>query len=74
MIALMQRVPVESRALTSVGYDTGTRTLELEFSAGGLYHYCDVPEFTYRALMHAKSKGHFFQTSIDGRYRFEEIK
>jgi hypothetical protein len=33
-----------------------------------------VPEFTYRALMHAKSKGQFFQTSIDGKFKFEEVK
>ena len=70
----MQRVPVESRALKSIGYDSDARTLELEFSSGSLYQYFEVPEFTYRALMHAKSKGHFFQTSIDGKFKFEEVK
>lgn len=70
----MQRVPVDSRALKSVGYDADARMLELEFSSGTLYHYFDVPEFTYRALMHAKSKGYFFQTAIDRKFKFEEIK
>lgn len=70
----MARHPVESRALRSVGYDADTRTLELEFTAGTIYRYVDVPEFTYRALMRAKSKGQFFQTSIDGRFRNEEVK
>ena len=70
----MRRVLVDSRARKSVGYDVDARLLELEFSSGTLYHYFDVPEFTYRALMHAKSKGHFFQTSIDRKFRFEEIK
>ena len=70
----MQRLPVQSRALKSVGYDTDGRLLELEFSSGGLYQYYDVPEFTYRALMHAKSKGRFFQTSIDRKFRCEEVK
>ena len=70
----MQRLPVQSRALKSVGYDTEGRLLELEFSSGGLYQYYDVPEFTYRALMHAKSKGRFFQTSIDRKFRCEEVK
>ena len=59
----MQRAPVESRALK-----------ELEFSSGSRYQYFEVPEFTYRALMHAKSKGQFFQTSIDGKFKFEEVK
>jgi len=70
----MRRVPVESRALKSVGYDPGARLLELEFFSGTLYQYFEVPEFTYRALMHAKSKGHFFQTSIDRKFRCEEVK
>ena len=70
----MRRVPVDSRALKSVGYDANGRLLELEFSSGGLYRYFEVPEFTYRALMHAKSKGHFFQTSIDRRFKCEEVK
>ena len=70
----MRRLPVESRALKSVGYDADGRLLELEFSSGSLYQYFDVPEFTYRALMHAKSKGRFFQKSIDRRFRCEEVK
>ena len=70
----MRRDAVQSRALKSVGYDSESRTLELEFTSGTRYRYFDVPEFTFRALMHATSKGHFFQTSIDRRFRFEEVK
>jgi hypothetical protein len=70
----MDRELVHSRALRSVGYDRDANTLELEFTSGTLYRYFDVPEFTHRALMLAKSKGHFFQTSIDRRFRFEEVK
>jgi len=70
----MDREPVQSRALRSVGYDRDAHTLELEFASGTLYRYFDVPEFTHRALMHAKSKGHFFQTSIDRKFKCEEVK
>jgi len=70
----MDREPVKSRALRSVGYDRDAHTLELEFTSGTLFRYFDVPEFTHRALMHAKSKGRFFQMSIDRKFRFEEIK
>jgi hypothetical protein len=70
----MQREAVQSRALLSVGYDVAARTLELEFSSGSVYQYFEVPEFTHRALMHAKSKGHFFQTAIDRKFRCEEVK
>jgi KTSC domain len=70
----VERLPVASRALKSVGYDAATHTLEVEFASSSVYRYFDVPEFTFRALMHAKSKGHFFQTSIDRKFKFEEIK
>jgi hypothetical protein len=70
----MHRELVRSRALRSVGYDVTTHTLEVEFSSSSVYQYFDVPEFTHRALMLAKSKGHFFQTSIDRKFRFEEVK
>ena len=70
----MRREPVQSRALSSAGYDSEAHALELEFTSGAVYRYFDVPEFTYRALMHAKSKGHFFQTSIDRKFKFEEVK
>jgi hypothetical protein len=68
------RHPVESRALRSVGYDADTQTLELEFISGSVYRYFDVPEFTYRALLRARSKGQFFQISIDPTFRGEEVK
>ena len=70
----MRREPVQSRALSSVGYDAEAHALELQFTSGTVYRYLDVPEFTYRALMHAKSKGRFFQTSIDRKFKFEEVK
>lgn len=70
----MQRKPVRSQMIRSVGYDAETRTLELEFEAGTVYQYAEVPEFTFLALMHARSKGAFFAASIDGFYHCEEVK
>lgn len=69
----MTRTPVQSQMIRSVGYDGRTRTLELEFEAGTVYQYAEVPEFTFRALMHARSKGAFFAKSIDGHYRHVEV-
>jgi KTSC domain len=61
----MRRVRVDSRALKSIGYEADARLLEVEFASG---------KISYRAFMHAKSKGHFFQTSIDRKFKFEEVK
>ena len=39
----MTRVRLGSSMMTSAGYDSATRVLEIEFAAGAVYHYFDVP-------------------------------
>ena len=39
----MLRLVVKSSALTSMGYDEGTRVLELEYKNGTVYRFKDVP-------------------------------
>lgn len=58
----MQRQPVQSSSLLSVGWQNGT--LEIEFTSRGIYRYADVDQATYKALMEAESKGRFFVTQI----------
>jgi len=67
----MRRRPVSSSAISSVGYDPKARTLELEFSSGGVYSYSGVPPKVYAALMSADSKGRFVSEQIRGRYPSE---
>lgn len=62
----MHRVPVESSSIDSVGYEK--EVLEVCFRNGGLYQYLDVPESVLASLMHADSKGRFFNQQIRGRY------
>ena len=66
----MNRTPVVSTNLESVGYENGT--LEVAFLNGGVYQYSNVPEHTYRDLMSADSKGKYFLRHI--RDRFQTIK
>ena len=40
----MERKNVSSSNLKSVGYDSTTQTLEIEFLNGGLYQYSSVSE------------------------------
>jgi hypothetical protein len=44
----MERMPVDSEALRSVGYEGGT--LEIEFSSGSVYQYFDVQRPNPRSL------------------------
>jgi hypothetical protein len=69
----IERIPVESSNLKSVGYDEKTRVLEIEFHHGGIYRYYDVPADTHSALMKAESKGKYFQSHIRNKFRFEKI-
>ena len=66
------RQSVTSSMILSVGYDSASGVLEIEFRRGPrVYRYFDVPEFLYRGLMAARSKGRFFTTRIADRYRTE---
>lgn len=69
----MQRRPVSSSNLSSVGYDPATRTLEIEFRNGRIYQYLAVPSAVYAGLMASGSKGLFFADHIRGRYRFRQL-
>jgi hypothetical protein len=60
----MKRVPVESSALASVGYDARTRVLEIEFTSGSVYRYSPVPAEVHDALMAAESHGGYFTENV----------
>jgi XTP/dITP diphosphohydrolase len=70
----MQRLPVESSDIISIGYDEKTRVLETEFHGGRVYQYRDVEPETYHHFMRAESYGLFFNASINGRYRYKRIE
>jgi hypothetical protein len=58
----MNRIPVASSNLESVGYENGT--LEIRFHTGGIYQYLNVPEHLYQGLMMAASKGTYLDQYI----------
>lgn len=69
----MQRKPVQSSDLRSVGYDAATQTLEIEFNSGGIYQYYGVPAAVYQGLMSAASHGQYFHAHIKDVYRVSRI-
>lgn len=64
----MQRHPVESSNIRSIGYDSDEGLLEVEFHSGGVYQYREVPENVFQRFLCASSKGRFFHQNIKGRY------
>ena len=70
----MKREPVQSSSIVSIGFDTATNVLEIEFTKGGnVYQFVGVPEFLFRGLMLAPSKGVFFNSNIEDRYIYRDV-
>jgi hypothetical protein len=68
----MERQPVESSNLVSVGYDENTSTLEIEFRSG-TYQYFDVPHHIYEELMHSSSIGSYHYQNIKNAFACVKI-
>jgi hypothetical protein len=66
----MERVPVSSTNVASIGYDPVTLTLELEFTNGSIYQYFDVPQSIHDEIMSSSSVGKVVNALIKQNYRF----
>lgn len=62
----MNRVPVQSSNIKSIGHDPKTNTMEVEFSTGAVHQYDGVNVDEHRALMSAQSVGSHFHNIIRG--------
>lgn len=67
----MNRTPVRSSNIASVGYKNGT--LEIAFFNGGVCQYFNVPEHIYQGLMSAASKERYFHDHIKDRYQIRKM-
>lgn len=70
----MQRLPVESSDIVSIGYEPKERLLEIEFNGKRVYQYKNVEADIYEQFMRAESYGHFFSSFIDRRYRYQRVE
>jgi hypothetical protein len=70
----VNRQPVESSLIRSVGYDLEGSVLEVEFVEGDrVYQYYDVPLSVYSELMDAESKGIYFNEYIRDMYSYSKF-
>ena len=71
----MQREPIDSSVIASMGYAAEQRILQLEFRSGDVYRYFDVPEEEYAAIRSAESKGTYLNQAFKPRgYRYLRIQ
>jgi hypothetical protein len=68
--------PVESSNIRAVGYDAGSRQLEVHFKNGGRYRYQDVPPEAHAEFLnspHEGSHGKHFHQFIRSTYTSERL-
>jgi hypothetical protein len=66
---MVDRQPVKSSNVRSVGYDKETSTLAVEFNGGSVYHYHDVPKEVHENLIASRSVGGFLSSNIRGKFK-----
>jgi lysyl-tRNA synthetase class 2 len=69
----MRREAVESTTMKSVGYESKSKILEIEFLSGAVYQYLDVPKKVHEGLRRAESKGQYFNGEIRDEYAFVRV-
>lgn len=67
-VVCVERTPVQSSSVASVGYDPAQAELEIEFSNGRIYRYLHVPAAAYRLLLQAPSIGEYVNRVIKPRF------
>jgi hypothetical protein len=72
-VVLLERQPVKSRILRSMGYDDSTKILEIEFQNGRMYQFLDVPPKVYADLMHSNEIGKYFTDKVRTRFRSKQV-
>ncbi len=69
----MQRKRVNSSRIRSVGYDEGSRTLEVEMSNGQVFQYSGVYPEVHRRFMAAPNPTAFFDDKIAEEYTAKRV-
>lgn len=70
----MNRIQVNSSNIKSIGYDSQSSVLEVEFNSGDIYQYFDVSDYLYQQFLHASSHGQFLNNHIRYNYRYQKIR
>lgn len=67
----MRMISVVSSNISSVGYERGT--LYVSFHSGSTYSYSGVPQYVYKELLNASSKGKYFAANIKNSYPYNKL-
>ena len=66
----MERQPVSSTMIVSIGYDSTSGVLEIEYkSDGAIWQYFDFPEHIWNEFQASESVGKYWHANIKNRFR-----
>jgi hypothetical protein len=70
----MERTPVKSSQIVSVGHDPEKDILEIEFRGGGVYQYPNFPAEKHAEMMASDSVGKYFHANIRSNPKHPHMK
>lgn len=69
----MDRHPVLSSNVASIGYDPASKTLEVAFNNGSVYQYYNVPQGVFDQFKAAPSKKQFLAYHIKDSFPYARV-
>jgi len=70
---LVDRTPVNSSCISSLGYSAAHEVLDIEFRSGLVYRYFAVPPDAFASLLAAPSLGAHFNRAIKSRFDYARL-
>jgi hypothetical protein len=70
---IIERAPVNSTCISSIGYSFAHEVLDVEFRGGDVYRYFAVPSAVFASLLAAPSIGSQFNRAIKNRFMFAKL-
>lgn len=67
----MQRQSVQSSNIASIGYESNSQVLEVEFNDGSIYQYFNIPSNVHEGIMSASSHGRYLHAHIKDQYPYQ---
>jgi hypothetical protein len=69
----MERTPVKSSQIVSIGHDPEKNELHIEFASGQVYRYFEVTADEHQALLAADSIGKHFGAHVRNVKKYEKV-
>mgnify|MGYP003644775717 CR=1 FL=1 len=70
---LIEEIVVDSSFVTWARYYNYSKKLKIEYRNGSKYEYMGIPDWKWRDLYNAESKGKFINRKVKPYYEFKKV-